>query len=231
MFFCGNPHNDVVIFCQEIKKQVKYMNLSRFTQNITQKYGCFCHEPIIFSYIYHKLNTEVIHKKHHDCFVHTHGDTHTQNILSFPSPLEKVLDKNIYPSFTLFLTWPFFSFSFFICLNRVCFCLLACLSVSVGVYTTTSGLWKRSLPFSSNWPAPFSPCLQDNWTCNPNPRIPIIGCLQTPLHSTHFSSQCETLYGPVFDHCIKGNIQSCTVQTYSTAQASLHLLTIPNISV
>lgn len=34
-------------------------------------------------------------------------------------------------------------------------------------------LWQRSSPFPSNWPAPVSPCRQDNWTCNSDPGIPI----------------------------------------------------------
>lgn len=34
-------------------------------------------------------------------------------------------------------------------------------------------LWQRSSPFPSNWPAPVSPCREDNWTCNSDPGIPI----------------------------------------------------------
>lgn len=133
--------------------------------------------------------------------------------LSSPWPLKKVLEKYIWSIF-LSLSWfdLFFSVSLlaYVSIGYVSVWLPVCLSQ----WGYTLGLWQRSLPFSSNWPAPLSPCLLDNWTCNPNPRTPIIGSLQPPLHSTHFSSQCESLCGPVFDHWIKGNIQSYTVQTH-----------------
>lgn len=60
--------------------------------------------------------------------------------------------------------------------------LSGCLSVFLWGYIP--GVWQRSLPFSSNWPAPLSPCKLDNWICNPNPRIPIIG-LSSPLCIPH----------------------------------------------
>lgn len=41
-----------------------------------------------------------------------------------------------------------------------------------------------------------------------------------PLHSPHFSSQCDSLHGPVFDHWIKRNIQSCTVQTICSSDCT-----------
>lgn len=73
--------------------------------------------------------------------------------------------RNIfYPSFLLFLILTFFQFPILRISLKTAF-LSCCLSVA---------LWQRSLsPFPSNWAAPISPCLLDNWTCNPSPCIPI----------------------------------------------------------
>lgn len=68
--------------------------------------------------------------------------------------------------------------------------LSGCLSVSLRGYIL--GLWQRSLPFSSNWLAPLSPYMLGNWTCNPNPRIPIIA-LSSSLCIPHTSHPSVSL--------------------------------------
>lgn len=99
-----------------------------------------------------------------------------QKTLSFFSI--RVFEKYIFIILCLsLLTWPSY-----ISIGYVSVLLPVCLSL----WGYILHLWQRSFPLSSNWPAPFSPCLLDNWTCSPNPRIPISGSLQ-PLCILHTS--------------------------------------------